>query len=84
MNILKTAELHTFEWLKMEGQDRWKKVSIFLVEESSWVTMGEKAVVLLLAKRRRPMPTVDLMNWNWRELPTPGACPDFCHQSNKS
>ena len=43
MNELKSAELHTFKWLQMEGQDRWKKVSISLVGESSQATMGRSS-----------------------------------------
>lgn len=42
MKEFKAAELDTIKWLKMEGQDRWKKVSVFLGEKSSQGTMGRK------------------------------------------
>lgn len=45
MNELKAADLHTFKWLKMERQYRCKKVSVFLVEEGSQVTIRRKQLL---------------------------------------
>lgn len=83
MKELKAADLHPFKWLKMEGQDRCKKVSIFLVEEGSQVTIRRKQLFFF---KPRDTGRCQRQSW-WTEIgenfPHLEPALDLCYLSNR-